>query len=112
VRGGCQEGVVSEKFVEIDQSPFFIGVFLFGFVEQAHFADVLFIIAVGEVALEVWVGQRIVVGQRDLVDVVRVNEIFLRRRSLLAVPPPHLNNFNKSSITHILFFNYHQAPLC
>lgn len=66
------------EFIGIFSASIHIGVLLARLVEQALLLDVSLHLAIGEEAAQVGIFEGIVVGERDFVDVVSVDELFLR----------------------------------
>ena len=59
---GNDEWVISEKFIEVGEPPFFIAVLAFWFKDEPDVIDVLVHFRIREESLEVGISKRVVVG--------------------------------------------------
>lgn len=87
--GGNVMGVLAVELVEVDESPFLVGVLRFRFVEKPLLFDVPGNFGVGEEATEVGIGEGVVVGEGDFVYVVAVDKFLFWRVLLVTEASAH-----------------------
>jgi hypothetical protein len=76
---GCRHihRVTPEKFIGVLRSPFVVGIVLVGTVQKPLLFNPVDYLSIGEEVRQIGIGQRVVVGQWNFVEVVRIDKLFM-----------------------------------